>query len=79
MAMRQPFEFQPGDETHIEKIAGVYRDALLTVVGEGGVSYKLAAQHLGVSVGTVKSRVSRGKAGIIALREKAVKDDTASA
>jgi len=72
MATKERFEFKPGDEAHIEKISGAYRDALLTVVGEGGLSYVNAAEHLGVAVGTVKSRVNRAKEAILKLRAKAV-------
>ena len=42
-------------------LAGVQREALLLSVLEGW-SYERIAAHSGVSVGTVKSRVSRGRA-----------------
>lgn len=42
------------------------REALI-LVGAGGISYEQAAQITGVATGTVKSRVSRGRAALEAL------------
>ena len=41
------------------------REALL-LVGEEGLSYEEAAERTGEAIGTMKSRVSRGRAGVIA-------------
>lgn len=50
----------------LEELAGEFRETLLLIDVEE-LSYQEAAQVLGVPVGTVKSRVSRGRA---ILREK---------
>ena len=42
------------------KLAPTQREALLLAVLEG-LPYEVIAQHTGVSVGTVKSRISRGR------------------
>ena len=42
------------------KLAPTQREALLLSVLEG-LPYEVIAEHTGVSVGTVKSRVSRGR------------------
>jgi RNA polymerase sigma-70 factor (ECF subfamily) len=44
------------------------REALI-LVGAGGISYEEAAKIIGVAIGTVKSRVSRGRAALEALLE----------
>ncbi|WP_299629237.1 RNA polymerase sigma factor [uncultured Tateyamaria sp.] len=50
------------------------REALV-LVGAGGFSYEEAAETCGVAVGTIKSRVNRGRARLIALMDIS-EDDT---
>lgn len=44
------------------------REALV-LVGAGGIAYEEAAEIMGVAVGTVKSRVARGRAALEAIME----------
>jgi RNA polymerase sigma-70 factor (ECF subfamily) len=44
------------------------REALI-LIGAGGFSYEEAAEMIGVAVGTVKSRVSRARAELVAIFE----------
>ena len=52
------------------------REALV-LVGAGGFSYEEAAKTCGVAVGTIKSRVNRGRAQLIQLLELEPNDETA--
>ncbi|KKW91754.1 MULTISPECIES: sigma-70 family RNA polymerase sigma factor [Sphingobium] len=49
------------------------REALI-LVGAGGLSYEEAADIMGTAIGTVKSRVARGRAALEALMEGGVLD-----
>lgn len=52
----------------LQQLPPEQREALI-LVGAGGVAYEEAAQITGVAIGTVKSRVSRGRASLEALME----------
>ncbi|MDX8350987.1 sigma-70 family RNA polymerase sigma factor [Cognatiyoonia sp. IB215182] len=65
----------PGGDTYIamidfERALGMLpveqREALV-LIGASGLSYQDAAQTCGVSIGTIKSRVNRGRARLAAL------------
>ena len=63
----------------LQMLPEVQREALV-MVGAGGFSYEDAAKIAGVAVGTVKSRVSRGRAALQAiLKAGDLRRDTASA
>jgi len=49
------------------------REALI-LVGAGGLAYEEAAEIMGVAVGTVKSRVARGRAALEALMDGGILD-----
>jgi RNA polymerase sigma-70 factor (ECF subfamily) len=49
------------------------REALI-LVGAGGLAYEEAAEIMGTAVGTIKSRVARGRAALEALMEGGVLD-----
>ncbi|MEM8822954.1 MAG: RNA polymerase sigma factor [Pseudomonadota bacterium] len=51
-----------------DQLADEQREAL-TLVGAGGFSYEEAAETCGVAVGTIKSRVNRGRARLAELLE----------
>lgn len=70
-----PFKIEPGDDLILQKIPAQYRDALSAVSDHGlGLAYADAAAHLGVTVGTVKSRVSRAKDMVRVARAQAQLD-----
>jgi RNA polymerase sigma-70 factor (ECF subfamily) len=79
---------EPGQEGHIEfeefrlallRLPPDQREALL-LIGASGLSYEEAAKICGCAVGTMKSRVSRGRARLAALliSEEAVSRDDAA-
>jgi RNA polymerase sigma-70 factor (ECF subfamily) len=55
----------------LQQLPEPQREALI-LVGAGGISYEEAAEITGVAVGTVKSRVARGRDAIEALMEGGV-------
>jgi RNA polymerase sigma-70 factor (ECF subfamily) len=71
-AIAESLSHQPHQESRLimrefvsafAKLAPTQREALLLAVLEGQ-SYEVIAAHTGVSVGTVKSRISRGRAAL---------------
>jgi RNA polymerase sigma factor (sigma-70 family) len=52
----------------LQQLPVTQREALI-LVGAGGVSYEETAEILGVAIGTVKSRVARGRVALEALIE----------
>ncbi|MDE2411021.1 MAG: sigma-70 family RNA polymerase sigma factor [Sphingomonadales bacterium] len=52
----------------LDQLPGERREALL-LIGAGGFSYEEAAQICGVPIGTMKSRVARGRAQLHAILE----------
>lgn len=52
----------------LEQISPAQREALM-LVGAGGMSYEEAADVMGVAIGTVKSRVSRGREALLTIME----------
>ena len=54
-----------GQDKHVE-LADMQREALI-LVGAGGFAYEEAAEICGVAVGTIKSRVARGRVALEAL------------
>jgi DNA invertase Pin-like site-specific DNA recombinase len=59
------FEFRPGDDELMDSLSDQQR-ALLQASG----SYLERAAKFGVPIGTVRSRIHRGRAALKALREK---------
>ena len=53
-------------ETAFEKLPEEQREALI-LVGASGFAYEEAAETCGVAVGTIKSRVNRGRAKLVEL------------
>lgn len=60
-------------ETALDRLPREQRDTLLLVVLEG-LTYDEAASVLGVPVGTVRSRLSRARSTLVAMREGAAVD-----
>jgi len=57
----------------LQQLPPAQREALM-LVGAGGVSYEETAEIVGVAVGTVKSRVARGRAALEAILESGILD-----
>jgi RNA polymerase sigma-70 factor (ECF subfamily) len=85
-AIPRPIGRDGDQEAHLEmrdferayqKLPAVQRDAL-SLVGASGYSYEEAAKIVGCAAGTVKSRVSRGRAELDRLlgRDRAAADDS---
>ena len=53
-------------EKALQKLPAEQREMLL-IVGAGGASYEEAAQITGCAIGTVKSRLARGRVALAAL------------
>jgi RNA polymerase sigma-70 factor, ECF subfamily len=53
-------------EAALHKLPAEQREVLM-LVGAGGVSYEEAAQIMGCAIGTIKSRLARGRAALLAL------------
>lgn len=53
-------------EKALQKLPSEQREVLI-LVGAGGVAYEEAAQIMGCAVGTIKSRLARGRAALAAL------------
>jgi RNA polymerase sigma-70 factor (ECF subfamily) len=55
----------------LQQLPAPQREALI-LVGAGGISYEETAEIAGVAVGTVKSRVARGRAALEAIFESGI-------
>jgi len=57
----------------LQQLPPAQREALI-LVGAGGISYEETAEIVGVAVGTVKSRVARGRAALEAILDSGILD-----
>lgn len=74
------FELTDDDEPLLKKLTRPHRDILLLSKELTDPSYKGIANHMGSPVGTVKSRLSRARHILIALRkEKQFNDEILAA
>jgi len=62
----------------LEKLPEAQREALV-LVGAGGVTYEEAAEICDCPIGTIKSRVARGRTALIAMIEGMDEDEAAAA
>lgn len=62
----------------LEKLPEAQREALV-LVGAGGVTYEEAAEICDCPIGTIKSRVARGRTALIAMIEGVDEDEAAAA
>lgn len=64
-------------ETALAKLPAEQREVLM-LVGAGGIPYEEAAQIMGCAIGTIKSRLARGRAALTALVDGPDTDDVDS-
>jgi RNA polymerase sigma-70 factor, ECF subfamily len=61
-------------ENALAKLPAEQREVLM-LVGAGGIAYEEAAQIMGCAIGTIKSRLARGRAALTAMIDGADADD----
>lgn len=73
MRKRKYLEFKlrkEADELHLQKLPLLQSEPIRLIHG-GGMSYEAAAAQLNIPINTLKTRVHRGRASIIAMRAAA--------
>jgi DNA-directed RNA polymerase specialized sigma24 family protein len=66
------------DEPHLQKLP-LLQSEPIRLIHCGGMSYEAAAAQLNIPINTLKTRVHRGRASIIAMRAAAEQPETTDA